>query len=174
MEKGVDVLLRALKELQPGKVFSGFIVGGPDGDRLAYEQQADSLGLSGDEVLFTGEISARDVPAALAACDILAMPFPDFPHYRSNMSPLKMFEYMAADRPVVTSDLPTIRDVLSEDSAVFCIPGDAHSLAQVLLWISGHPEEAEGKAHRAKELVSARYSWEERMRRILAAARLQP
>ena len=37
-------------------------------------------------------------------------------------SPMKMFEYMAAGRAIVTSDLPVIREVLNEKNAVFCEP----------------------------------------------------
>ena len=37
---------------------------------------------------------------------------------------MKMFEYMAAGRAIVTSDLPVIREVLNEKSAVFCEPDD--------------------------------------------------
>ena len=37
---------------------------------------------------------------------------------------MKMFEYMAAGRAIVTSDLPVIREVLNEKSAIFCEPDD--------------------------------------------------
>jgi glycosyltransferase involved in cell wall biosynthesis len=39
-------------------------------------------------------------------------------------SPMKMFEYMAAGRAIVTADLPVIREVLNEKNAVFCEPDD--------------------------------------------------
>lgn len=39
-------------------------------------------------------------------------------------SPMKMFEYMAAGRAIVTSDLPVIREVLNEKNAVFCKPDE--------------------------------------------------
>jgi glycosyltransferase involved in cell wall biosynthesis len=37
---------------------------------------------------------------------------------------MKMFEYMAAGRPIVSADLPVIREVLNEKAAVFCAPDD--------------------------------------------------
>jgi glycosyltransferase involved in cell wall biosynthesis len=37
---------------------------------------------------------------------------------------MKMFEYMAAERAILTSDLPVIREVLNESNAVFCPPDD--------------------------------------------------
>ncbi len=165
-EKGVSHMLQALAVLKPQKQFFGFIVGGPEGDRARYEQQAKKLGLTEDDVLFTGEIPAADVPASLSACDILAMPFPDLPHYRTHMSPLKMFEYMAADRPMITSDLPTVRDVLSEETAIFCKPGDVRSLADALEWIHTNPAKAEKRSKAALSLVQ-HHTWQERMKRVL-------
>lgn len=169
MEKGVLHLLEALKDLQDQHQFFGLIVGGPESDKKEYEELAKRLGLGPTDVLFTGEIPGADVPAALAACDILAMPFPDLPHYRLHMSPLKMFEYMAAHKPIVTSDLPTIRDVLGHETAVLCKPGDVQSLVSSLRWVAEHPQEAMDRADRAFTLVKE-HTWEERMRRILAAA----
>ena len=166
MEKGVSHILQALARLKHERAFFGCIVGGPDGDRREYEQLATSLGLGAEDVAFPGEIPAHDVPQALAACDILAMPFPDLPHYRTHMSPLKMFEYMAAGRPIVTSDLPTVRDVLSEETAVFCAPGEVESLAGALAWIRANPDTAAARAAAARTLVTY-HTWEERMKRAL-------
>lgn len=165
-EKGVSTLLQALAAKQPGKQFFGFIVGGPEDDKLRYQKQAKKLGLTDDDVQFTGEIPAADVPNALSACDVLAMPFPDLPHYRTHMSPLKMFEYMAADRPLITSDLPTVRDVLSEKTAVFHEPGSTKSFAEALEWVAAHPDEAKARSAAAAALVK-RHTWQERMARIL-------
>jgi glycosyltransferase involved in cell wall biosynthesis len=173
MEKGVGILLEALAALAPEKRYVGLIVGGPGADRKEYEAKARWLGLGPEQVRFTGDVDASRVPAMLSACDVLAMPFPDFPHYRHHMSPLKMFEYMAAGKIIVTSDLPTVRDVLSEETAVFCGPGSAASLAEALRFIQEHPKEAHKRALSAKVLV-ANHTWEERMRRILNAAKIVP
>lgn len=169
MEKGVRVLLEALRVLQSERSFLGVVVGGPESDRRAYERMAQELSLTSEDVRFLGEVDHTHVPTMLIACDILAMPFPDLPHYRHHMSPLKMFEYMAAHRPIVTSDLPTVRDVLSEETAFFCMPGDPASLGEVLKEIREQPESASERANAALQLVQ-RHTWEERMRRILEAA----
>ncbi len=168
MEKGVAEVLAAVARTK-GKPRPWFalIVGGPENDRRRYEQLARKYDLGADDVCFTGAVESDRVPVALAACDALAMPFPDLPHYRFAMSPLKMFEYMAACKPIVTSDLPTIRDVLSEDTAFFCPPGDAQCLAARLEEIADMPAEAAKRAHKALELVKAHHTWEERMKGIL-------
>lgn len=165
-EKGISELLKATKMLASTRPVFLLIVGGPASDVERYRAQAHELGLTHDDVLFTGEIPARDVPSALAASSVLTMPFPDQPHYRFSMSPLKMFEYMASGRPIITSDLPTVRDVLSEESAYFCEPGSAADLARAIDEVLGDGERAAQRAERAR-LLATEHSWEKRMQRIL-------
>lgn len=172
-EKGVGILLQALRQLQASQQFFGLIVGGPAADLSQYQAQAKVLGLTENDVLFTGEVPGESVPLTLQACDILAMPFPDFPHYRENMSPLKMFEYMAAGKPIITSDLPTIRDVLTEQTAVFCKPGKVASLVEGLEYIQAHSVESAARSSAAQALV-LHHTWKARMQRILSATPLQP
>lgn len=166
MDKGIADLLHALKLLQPINQFTSLIVGGPKKDVQEYKALATKLGLSEQDVLFTGAIAHKQVPTALAACDIVTMPWPDKPHYRHYMSPLKMFEYMAAKRPILTGDLPTIREVLTEDTAVFCEPDSPESIAEQLEWIRMNPEEVHAKTEAAFSLVQ-HYTWKKRTERIL-------
>ena len=48
------------------------------------------------------------------------------------MSPLKLFEYLASGKPIVSSDLPSIREIVSDDDVFFAVPGDSASLAAAL------------------------------------------
>ena len=129
--------------------------------------------LKSENVTFTGFIPNRELPLYQAAADMLLMPYS-----RSIMgssgtadsaavaSPMKMFEYMAAGRTIVSADLPVIREVLDESNAVFCKPddvGDWRLVIQALL---------EDRAHRAKLGDQARtdvqgYTWVARAQRIM-------
>ncbi len=163
MDKGVSLLLQALAQ---DKRFYGFIVGGPEADCSYYQTMAAQLGLTNVDVMFTGEISAEAVPSALVVADVLVMPFPNKKHYRENMSPLKMFEYMASGKPIITSNLPTIRDVLSEETAYFFTPDSLEEFLTCLSFLLQDPHAALAKALAAKHLV-LNYSWLKRMQRIL-------
>ena len=162
-EKGVRTLLEALSQLQN---VHGLIIGGPEEEVDSYKALSKELGLQESNITFTGHLPHRQVPRALQACDILAMPFPDEPHYRNNMSPMKMFEYMASNRATVVSNLPSVRDVLDEDHAYFCTPGDSGSLAKAFTEIMSDADEANRRAANAFEKVK-QHTWEKRMRRIL-------
>ncbi len=121
--RGADLFLALAKSLPQAQ----FVwVGGRADDIQRWKQRVES-----DNVTFTGFIPNRDLPFYQAAADVLLMPYS-----RSIMgssgsadsaavaSPMKMFEYMAAGRAIVSSDLPVIREVLNERSAGFCEPGE--------------------------------------------------
>lgn len=143
-------------------------VGGRPEDINTWKQKAKS-----DNVLFTGFIPNQVLPLYQAAADILLMPYS-----RSIMgssgsadsaavaSPMKMFEYMAAGRAIVSSDLPVIREVLSERNAVFCEPdvaGDWKSAIEALL----HDDARRMDLSRQALQDVQGYTWVARARRIL-------
>lgn len=172
VEKGVRELLEALALLRARqKGVFGWIVGGPGAWRERYLREAQARGLTGSDVRLEGAIPFADTADALSACDILVYPAPAsrHPFFVRDTSPLKLFEYMAAGRPIVCADLPPLRDAVDASCVRFCAPGNPQGLAEGIAWVLDHPGEAAAMAARARERVQ-RHSWEERMRRILAAA----
>ena len=124
--RGADLFL-ALAKLIPHAHFVW--VGGRAEDVNTWAQRAEAEGIS--NITFTGFIPNRDLPLYQAAADVLLMPYSrsimgssGTADSASVASPMKMFEYMAAGRTIVTADLPVIREVLNEKNAVFCKPDD--------------------------------------------------
>ena len=90
------------------------------------------------------------------------------PAATSYASPLKLFEYMAAQRPIVASDLPALREVLSPDeNAVLVTPGSAPALAAGIRRVLDDPALATRVASRALATV-ADFSWDRRAERLKA------
>jgi len=81
-------------------------------------------------VTMTGFMKHESIPLHQAAADILLMPFSRSISASSGqdiaevINPMKMFEYMASARAIVSADLPSIREVLNEGNAVFCEAGE--------------------------------------------------
>ena len=176
LEKGMRELIDAYAKLKidPSassgeklKIFL-WVVGGPQKWIDIYKVQASSIGLSTDQIHFEGRIAAADVPSAIAACDICVYPAPktDHPYFLRDTSPLKLFEYLAAGRPVICADIPPVRDVVDEKSVKFFAPGDSQDLAAAMKDVLDHPEEAARRAGEGKRIVQE-HSWEKRMGRIL-------
>jgi glycosyltransferase involved in cell wall biosynthesis len=117
--RGAGLFLALAKELPQAH----FVwVGGRPADVETWKKRAES-----DNVTFTGFIPNQALPLWQAAADILLMPYSrsimgssGSADSASVASPMKMFEYMAAGRAIVTADLPVIREVLNERNAVFC------------------------------------------------------
>jgi glycosyltransferase involved in cell wall biosynthesis len=66
------------------------------------------------------------------ACDIMLMPFPQNEHYSYYMSPLKMFEYMASKRPIIATNLPSIKEILNDSNSLLINPGAPEELVNAI------------------------------------------
>src|SRR3989344_6280969 len=99
------------------------------------------------------------------AFDLLLMPFPKTTHYSYYMSPMKMFEYMASKRPIVASDLPSVREVLNEQNSILVESENPKSLAEGIKKVLDNPEFAQKLANQAYEDVK-QYTWEKRAEHI--------
>jgi glycosyltransferase involved in cell wall biosynthesis len=100
------------------------------------------------------------VPALLAGARAGVVPLPDVPKFRTNV-PMKLFEYMAAGVPAVTSDLPPARALLADgDGAVLVPPGDASAFAEALARLLRDRAAAAAQAARGLDLVRERFHWE--------------
>lgn len=85
-------------------------------------------------VTMTGFVKHEAIPLFQAAADVLLMPYSHSIEASSGqdiaevINPMKMFEYMASGRGIVSADLPSIREVLNEGNAVFCEAGNWESV----------------------------------------------
>lgn len=159
--KGADTLAQAVSRLD--SVHVGF-VGGTDSDIANFKARYATQ----PAVKIIGRVPHNRVPLYLRAADVLVLPNsgkdPDSSRFTS---PMKLFEYMASLTPIVASEVPAIKEVLSDESCFFVAPDDAQALANGIQAVFADTAAADRKAERARELV-ALYSWTARSRSILA------
>jgi len=102
----------------------------------------------------------------LTQADVLALPNPPSAISTHATSPLKLFEYMAARRAIVASDLPAIREVLRHDVNAWLVPaGDAAALAAGIRRLADDSALRRRLADSARASV-AEYSWSRRAERL--------
>ena len=171
MEKGVIDGLKTLGLLPQNYKF--LIVGGEKEDVEFYKNISDELGVSG-RVIFTGQILYSDIPKYAAKCDVFVAPFPRNEHFSLYMSPLKIFEYMVSKKPIVTTDLPSLREVLVDgENAMLIPPGNPQALAGAIIKLKENPEYGKKIADRAYLNVSEKYTWKTRAQKIISFVKAQ-
>lgn len=160
--KGIGTLLAASRLLAPD--VRVVLVGGLEQDIQKWkaavpDARADFVGLRPRE----------EIPSWLAKAQVCVVPNSANTHESVNFtSPIKLYEYLASGCPVVASDLPSLREIIDEQVAVFAEPDDPKSLAGAIRRVLDEPEAARERARRGKTLVRERYGWNARAERILA------
>ncbi len=139
-----------------------YLVGGRPSERATLQAQADALGVS-ERLVLPGQVPLEEVPLYLGAADVLVIPGTVTDE---TASPLKMFEYMAMGVPVISVDLPALREILPAEAGLYIPRGDVAALAEMLGRVLGDPEAAGRRAERAREAVG-RYTYTWRAERIL-------
>jgi glycosyltransferase involved in cell wall biosynthesis len=165
-KKGIEEILEAVKILLENFPDLFFLaVGGVDVEIEFYNNFAKNIGV-GNNVLFLEKVDRYYLAIYQKACDLLLMPFPFTQHFAYYMSPLKMFEYMASQRPIIASDLPSIREILSEKNAFIIKPDDSKDLAGGIESVLNN-KELSRKISEQAFLDVKQYTWGKRAERIL-------
>jgi glycosyltransferase involved in cell wall biosynthesis len=162
--KGVDTFVRALVHLPEAR---GLIVGGHPGepDLARLQRLAAELHLSG-RITFTGLVAPAHVAGFLQQADVLVLPNSATAISARYSSPLKLFEYLAAGRPIIASDLPAFREVLRDGANALLVPADnAGAIAGAVRRLAADPDLARTLAGTAAEEATL-YTWEARAARL--------
>jgi glycosyltransferase involved in cell wall biosynthesis len=165
--RGMTLLL-TLAERFPGVQF--LWVGGRPRDVADWRARLAAQGLT--NITLTGFVDNARLPLYQAAAEVLVMPYERSVSGSSGgntadfCSPMKMFEYMACRRAILSSELPVLREVLSEQSAVFCPPDDTEAWAAALARLLADPHRRAALAAQAWQDVQP-YTWVERAQRAL-------
>jgi glycosyltransferase involved in cell wall biosynthesis len=142
------------------------IVGGRPRDVMGLRQLAASRGLA--NVWAVGQVAPARVPLYQAAADVLVLPNAiGETVWTEYTSPLKLFEYLASGRPIVASDLPSLREVLVDGrNAVLVRPSDPAALAAGIERVLASPALAQTLAEAGRREV-ADATWDQRARAVL-------
>ena len=162
--KGAHTLARTAGLLPPDVQVC--IVGGTPADVAAFERFLVESG--SQRVRLVGYVPPGEVPLWLAAADVLALPNSAGEAISARYtSPLKLFEYMAAGRGIVASDLPSLREILRDGvNARLVAPDRPADLARGLAELLDDPALAERLGARAQADVAGR-TWDARARAVL-------
>jgi glycosyltransferase involved in cell wall biosynthesis len=165
--RGRELLLELAKRM-PQVAF--LVVGGETRDISAF--QAEIQAQQVENLILTGFVPNAELPLYQAACDVLLMPYQqkvaassggDIARY---LSPMKLFEYLACQRPIVSSDLEVLQEVLNPQNAILAPADDLAAWERAIQRLRIEPELRNRLASQARQ-DAQHYTWEMRARRIL-------
>ncbi len=155
--KGVSIFLHAAAHMGEEVLF--ILVGG--------DASLQPSRHSGAHLLCVGFVPPQQVRLYQCAADVLVLPNTKEGSIHRYTSPLKLFEYMAANRPIVASDMPVLREVLQNGvNALLTPPGDVDALAAAITRLLENDELARQLADHAYRQVAA-LTWEHRAEQII-------
>lgn len=155
--QGIDLLVEAMVYLPGCRLHT---VGGRSEEMEYLKEMASQKGV-GQRIHFHGFVPPSDLPLLLQQADIFVIPS------RSDgrmpyVAHTKVYEYMAYGKPIVATDLPSIREVLiDQHNAVLVSPDDPKSLAEGIQKVLLDRTLAEKISRNAYE-TARQYTWEHR------------
>ncbi len=161
--RGVDTLLNAAKVL---KKINFTIIGGVSEDLNLMKLYKKKHNLNNVRLL--GHKSQKELPDFYKEADILILPMTGKEtHTAKYASPSKLFEYMASGKPIIASDLNSIREILTnDDSILFFEPDNSEDLINKIKFLSSNPDLMIKLSTKSKDLAKE-YSWNNRVEKIL-------
>jgi glycosyltransferase involved in cell wall biosynthesis len=166
--RGAELILEIAAQLTD---VDFLLVGGEPTDVTRIQGESETRGIN--NITLTGFIPNAELPRYQAACNILLMPYQkqvaassggDISHF---LSPMKVFEYLACGRVILSSDLPVLRELLNEQNAVLLPPEKADAWVNAIQDIRGDPQKKKSLSIKARE-DAQQYSWKSRAERMLA------
>ena len=161
---GVDALMHAFAQLHRHDHHTKLLIVGAGPMLQELRSLADTLSLTGS-VIFTGAVEHQRIPRLLSAMDVATAPYPPMDAFY--FSPLKLFEYMAAGLPVVTSRQGQIPQIIEHNRAgLLYPPGDVDALAQALNQLKTAPSHRRLLGRTARNTVCQCFTWRHTAQRI--------
>lgn len=152
--KGLQETVEALNALD-GRVKTRLVIVGRD-DTHPYTREL--MEKSRGKVIALGVQPFHLMPELLATADLVALPLSKLPKSLGYV-PCKLYEAMAMELPIISSDLSDVPAIL--EGCGYVVPAeDSPALRAKIEYVLTHPEEAREMGRRARQRVIERYSWE--------------
>lgn len=158
---GIDTLLHAMKRLHSTYNYARALLVGPFFEK--YDELANDLGLE-DVCTFTGPVEYEKVAEYINACDIMvALYEPARNLLRSHFgigSPLKILEYMACGKPVISTNVAPVDKILENGISGYLVkPGDAEGLVLAISGLIEDESKANSLGSNGKKNVETHFLW---------------
>lgn len=165
--KGIEGIIEIFpKILEKNKQAFFMLVGVNDSEIADIIKIFEKFNINKESYRLITHIPRKKIPEYLKISNVLIMNYPNIEHYALYMSPMKLFEYMASGKAIVSSDLPSIREILNEKNSVLVEPDSFDALAEGINSVLEDDIFAKKIGDQAFADVQ-NYTWEKRVKNIL-------
>lgn len=155
LSNDLGVILRSAHQLA-GDDSIRFVLIGDGKEKSALVNQAQALNL--DNVLFLQSIAKTEMSQALAAANACIAILKPLECYKTTY-PNKVFDYMAAGRPVILAIDGVIRQVVEDAGAgLFVPPGDTNALTRAVRCLAENPQTARQMGHSGRACIAQKFN----------------
>jgi glycosyltransferase involved in cell wall biosynthesis len=156
--RGIDTMIRAVELAGKRGLRVHLDIIGTGKAQAGLQALASELGL-GSAVTFRGWIDSKRIPGELRAADVGIVPHRVCSHWNTTI-PNKLFDYMAAGKPVIVSDARPAARIVRETGAGLSFPDDdAAALADCIQALCDPALRAQ-MSRAGREAIEAKYRWD--------------
>lgn len=115
-----------------------------------------------DHFVFVGAVPYRAVPKYINSFDVCVAPFARKRNEKIGLSPIKIYEYLACEKPVVASDIVGVGDLLRKTGAGISVePENSHELSKAIVKLLKSKKLREKIGKKGRQKVIKMFSWED-------------
>jgi glycosyltransferase involved in cell wall biosynthesis len=163
---GVEILIEAMKVLISSFENFHLLIVGNGPLRESIEEQFSREGIQ-EYTTLAGEIPYTEVPSYLKSMDVTVAPYTRIPDFY--FSPLKIFEYMAMEKPVIASGIGQIKEIVDDGrTGLLFEAGNSRDLAEKIMSLRDNPELMKGMGTEARKSILHKRTWKNNASEILS------
>jgi glycosyltransferase involved in cell wall biosynthesis len=157
--QGIGYLVKAAPTILLQCPNTRFLVVGDGSMKSECMQQAKELGIY-DKFIFIGSVPYEKVPLYINASDICVAPFIIKRNMKIGLSPLKVFEYLACEKPIVSSEILNLEFIEQQNLGILVKPEDPGELAKAVIKLLKDDNLREEMGKNGRKYVVKNHSWE--------------
>lgn len=169
---GITLLLSSIPKVLSAYPDAKFMIIGSGPQQPEIEKKIIELNLQ-DNVLLIGAVPYRDIPKYIASSTICIAPFQPsmlgtMKKYGLYFSPIKLFEYMACGKPIITTSVGEVNNLFEDKKDAYLIRPDEKELVDAVIDLLQNKSLREQLGQKAREKVK-NYTWERTTEKVIGA-----
>ncbi len=156
--QGVEYLIEAVPLILKKIPNTNFLIVGDGMMKEKLVKLAKKTGIS-DKIIFTGAVPYEKVPKYINASDVCVAPFIKERKLKIGLSPLKIYEYLSCEKPVVSTQIPNLEFIERENAGILVEPENPKELAKAIVTLLNNRKLRKEMGENGRKYVVKKHSW---------------